>query len=368
MPYAYQLVAEKILRRIRDGEWGRGTQIPPLNDLERIFPQSRMTLYKALQELTKRGYLTMTRGRGTFVRETEERRRVAILVSPAMNHQGASPFVFQAFRHAHDWFRDNGIDSQLYAEDPLSNSGLPRGMIEELERDRLAGLLSIDTLFPTRGIFSAEWRRNAVPLVNIGAIPTPHHLYVDSGAFVDRAVKIAAAHGRRRPALLEKQEHLPEHLSRFNRATAALGMTPCLVPQDDMPARNLDYERYGFELIHRYWSCKDRPDALIVPDDVIAKGVAQGALALRLRVPDDVLIIAMTNRDAKFFYPVDVLSIEVDVRALAVSASKMLVALMQGKRVPERSIYMKPRVIQPPPVPAPAPVGRKRRVPREMTP
>lgn len=365
MPYAYQLVAEKILRRIRDGEWGRGIQIPPLNELERIFPQSRMTLYKALQELTSRGYLTMTRGRGTFVRETEERRRVAILVSQAVHHQGASPFAFQAFRHAHDWFRDNGIDSQLYAEDPLSNSGLPPGMVEELERGRLAGLLSIDTLFPSRGINTPEWMRKAIPLVNIGAIPTAHHLYVDSGAFVDRAVNIAGSRGRRHPALLEKQEHLSQHLARFNRASAAMAMSPRLLPQDDMPAHNLDFERYGFELIHRYWSCRQRPDALIVPDDVIAKGVAQGVLALRLRVPEDVLIIAMTNRDAKFFYPVDVLSLEVDVRALAIDASKMLVALMQGKHVPERSIYVKPRVIRPAAAPSPR---KKRRTTKEMMP
>src|SRR5262245_44517614 len=104
MPYAYQVVVDDILRRIRRGEWRGGEKIPPLTTLEQSYPQSRMTLYKALRDLTDRGYLSMERGRGTFVKAVHTRPRIAILTGAQVFDQGVAAFAVQAFRHAHAYF------------------------------------------------------------------------------------------------------------------------------------------------------------------------------------------------------------------------------------------------------------------------
>ncbi|MCX9158317.1 histidine utilization repressor [Niveibacterium sp. 24ML] len=63
----YQQIKEDLLTRIRGGEWGVGEAIPPEEGLARDFGVARMTVNRALRELTDAGVLTRTRGAGTFV-------------------------------------------------------------------------------------------------------------------------------------------------------------------------------------------------------------------------------------------------------------------------------------------------------------
>ena len=335
------------MRRIRQGEWREGDRLPGLNELEKLYPQSRMTLYKALRHLADRGHLAISRGRGTFVAAAHVRQRVGILASSALVNLSAAPFAFQAFRHAHAYFSRCGMDSQLYAEDPLTPTGLPTGLHQELKQKRLAGLLTIDASFPCRYMLSSEWRLQAVPHVHVGAILAPYRVYVDRLAFLDEAVDLACRQGRQRLALLERQEHIVEHWEHFCERCHARGLTPYASPSA-WPPGELPFEDYGYELMLRVAGGADRPDAVIIPDDVIAKGIAQGALALGIRVPQDLLLIAMTNRGARFFYPVPVVSIEVDVEAIVATAAGLLIDLMNGAaRLPQ--IILVPPVVASPP-------------------
>src|SRR5690606_5528962 len=238
---------------------------------------------------------------------------------PNLFQQGLTPFMSLAFRHAHAAFADRGMDSQLYAEDPLTPSRMPSGLVHELSGDKLAGLLTIDATFPTRHMTSEAWRSHAVPHVHVGAIAAPHRFYVDRRAFLERAVALAAEQGRRTVALVEKHEHLVEDLPYFRDCCADAGLAVAPVP-DAMPSASLSFEAYGYELLHRVWSQQPRPDVLVIPDDAIAKGVAQAALALGLAVPDQCTLIAMVNRGSRLFYPVPLTALEVDVARMVEGA------------------------------------------------
>ena len=339
--YEYQKIADDLLRRIRAGEWDHGQQIPPIRVLEKDYPQSQMTLYRALRHLAERGHITMARRRGTFVKAANLRERVALLTRSDVFQHGSMPFAFQAFRHAQAFLADAGMDAQLYAEDDLAETGLPAGLLNELERRQLAGLLSIDARFPARYMRDDGWKRIAVPVVNIGAYRSPHIVYVDREAFVHRAAALAARLGRRRLALVERSEHVADHFEWFRDACGRAGVGFCPHP-GHMPSPELGYEEYGYDLVQRLWRRSPRPDALLVPDDVIAKGVAQAALALRLSVPDELCIFAMTNSGTRFFYPVPVVRFEVDVEAIVARAARMLIERMRGVDVPPQTVLVPP--------------------------
>jgi len=66
-PPRYQQIKDDLLARIRAGEWKVGDAIPPEEGLARDFGVARMTVNRALRELTDAGVLTRTRGAGTFV-------------------------------------------------------------------------------------------------------------------------------------------------------------------------------------------------------------------------------------------------------------------------------------------------------------
>lgn len=329
MAFAYQIVVDQLLTRIRSGEWREGDQIPSLAELEKTFPQSRMTLYKALQHLVDQGYLTMTRGSGTFVRATRTRRRIAVLTGGNVFDHGIVPFAVAAFRHAHACFAKFGMDAQLYTEDARTESSLPAGLEEEFTRRKLAGLLTVTAGFSWRISDSVLWKSYSVPLVNLGPGPVLHSFDVDRDAFLEQAIRLAKQNGRRRVALLERHEHLGEHAARFAKMCDEAGIKFC-PPPPDMPSSELSYEEYGYELMQRVWSLSPRPDAIIVPDDVLAKGVSQGASALGIKVPRSLLIIAMTNRGSRLFYPAPIVPFEVDVESMVQSATRTLIDLING--------------------------------------
>lgn len=63
----YQKVKDHILALIQSGEWVPDTCIPSENQLVEQLKVSRMTVNRALRELTEAGYLVRLQGVGTFV-------------------------------------------------------------------------------------------------------------------------------------------------------------------------------------------------------------------------------------------------------------------------------------------------------------
>ncbi len=63
----YQQVKQLIIRRIQAGHWQPGSKIPTENDLVETLGMSRMTINRAIRELTNDGHLIRRRGSGTFV-------------------------------------------------------------------------------------------------------------------------------------------------------------------------------------------------------------------------------------------------------------------------------------------------------------
>ena len=63
----YLQVAKLMRHRIENDEWRFGEQIPTLDELEREYKVSRITLRGALDQLEAQGIVRRTRGLGTFV-------------------------------------------------------------------------------------------------------------------------------------------------------------------------------------------------------------------------------------------------------------------------------------------------------------
>ncbi len=65
----YQQIKDVINQRIKDGQWRAGQKIPSENELVDSLRVSRMTVNRALRELTREGVLNRVHGLGTFVSE-----------------------------------------------------------------------------------------------------------------------------------------------------------------------------------------------------------------------------------------------------------------------------------------------------------
>ncbi|MFC4160936.1 histidine utilization repressor [Chitinimonas lacunae] len=68
---AYQRIKDYVLGEIHAGTWRAGDLVPSENELSKRFSVARMTVNRAIRELTTDGVLTRTQGSGTFVAATK---------------------------------------------------------------------------------------------------------------------------------------------------------------------------------------------------------------------------------------------------------------------------------------------------------
>lgn len=66
----YQQIKNTIQAKIRSGDWSAGQKLPSENDLVEALGVSRMTVHRALRELTHDGLINRVHGLGSFVAET----------------------------------------------------------------------------------------------------------------------------------------------------------------------------------------------------------------------------------------------------------------------------------------------------------
>ena len=66
----YQQIIKSIQQKIASGEWTAGQKLPSENDLVAALEVSRMTINRALRELTQQGLINRVHGLGSFVAET----------------------------------------------------------------------------------------------------------------------------------------------------------------------------------------------------------------------------------------------------------------------------------------------------------
>lgn len=91
----YAQLMERIQMDIRQGVYPVGDKIPPEHELEERYGVSRVTVRRALQELTSAGLLERKQGKGTFVSQPkpEPLRRGVLGFHDSCREQGRKPSV-----------------------------------------------------------------------------------------------------------------------------------------------------------------------------------------------------------------------------------------------------------------------------------
>lgn len=339
MQYAYQDIAEDILRRIRSGEWKEGESIPGLGPLEKIYPQSRMTIYKALRYLTDQGYLAMSRGKGTIAKTGHLKPRVGIVIQTSLLRPQTTPFAFLLLGHAQDYFASRGIDAHIYTEDLSDEHHLPADLMEDMEKKRLSGVLSIQS--PAARIFvSDNGNRPSVPVVGIDCFEMRHRVYVDEEAFVDRAVVATIEAGGKSVALAGGGTTFPADyfVEQMTRAGVEIWQPDS---EGELPDAG-HTEEWGYEWMRAVLNSSTRPDIILARDDVVTKGVAQCALVHGVSVPDDIVIMSLANRESGIFYPLPVIPITVATEEIVATAGDMLSRLINDPELPPETVLVPP--------------------------
>ena len=66
----YQQIKNTIQAKIRSGDWSAGQKLPSENELVEALAVSRMTIHRALRELTQEGLINRVHGVGSFIADS----------------------------------------------------------------------------------------------------------------------------------------------------------------------------------------------------------------------------------------------------------------------------------------------------------
>jgi DNA-binding LacI/PurR family transcriptional regulator len=321
-----------------------GSRLPSEGELAKRFGVSVPTIREALQRLVEGGLVERRRGSGTYVlaRPAPEK-WVAVL----MESDIGQPFISYAHRsafqqvrrliaeagfqtHGYLGFRSAGEEGDLTCAE----------FLHDLRAGRVSAVVSIVARLPPT--LREDLRRRGIPF--IGGGPGAPRAMADSSQLVRMGARHLIDCGRERLALLAWADPLlfPAKPSIFVQAfqaeleRAGLIFRPEWVREDLHP----QWPGAGWEEFREIWQGAEKPDGLLICDDVLAQDVTVAILEQGIRVPEQLMVVTHANRGSGVWYPFPVAKVEFDPDVLAQAIADMTVKQLRGEGTPDTPVVL----------------------------
>lgn len=330
-----QQVADELRELIR-AAYKPGDRLPAVEELAARYGMSVIPVREGLLALAHEGLVIRKRRWGTFVAEPPADDRCVAIFSELDN---TLPECSHFFRRVPQMLRrhlqEHGVPSRAYMGllTQPDDGSQPTPRCDEFFHDLAAGRL--------RGVieFNSQCLRDRLR----AAIDEKQLLHVlPSYVRADYDGMLAA--GFRRLQDLGC------------RRVAVLGIVASDITADDATAREATLSRHfaaagltyrqewcrgdlkpnlpgaGWEMFREIWAARrEKPDGLLVTDDVLFSDASKAILAQRIVVPEKLRVVTHSNRGNGLFYPFPVDRLEVDPDAFATLFATRMLELLRGE-------------------------------------
>lgn len=348
----YEQVADMLRTRIESGEYKPDERLPSENELCESFKVSHITVRRALLELRKDGRIYGRQGSGTFARALPvEKPSIGLLFGPTLTNEPAhyyramlKAFLADISDRNYTCRTYDGLHGDAKTWEELRSY---RQFHDDLRRYRFAGLIEFAN--------SAEMmlhlsRQLKLPKVWFHPNRPESDVFTDSECFGREAVGYFARKGRKRIVFISEDaaanpsRNVLYKLDTLISAAHKLELPPPrLIP---IPSASIGagFEREVFDLTAetiRGWQAMpvdERPDALLVCDDIAMRAVAMALLQAGIRVPEDLLILTFASEGIDLHYGIPVARYESSPRMLARAMVDLLWKRMRAETAPPQSI------------------------------
>ncbi|MEI6492569.1 MAG: substrate-binding domain-containing protein [Verrucomicrobiota bacterium] len=329
----YAELRREILAQRKPGE-----RLPSEAELSRRFGVSVVTLRNATLALESDGFVKRISGVGVVVCERKTNGRLALVTRDVAFHPRPLYFHLRFTPLLQRNLVQAGWETVVHLQIESDPCGLAE-LRDEIARGRYAAV--IWTIGDVPKDFRAHAAKHGVTVLGGTAC---HLVKVDYDAMIQKGVDHLVRSGCHRIAGLFSgpPTELPgpgdrrasrvfdQRLARHN-----LKSTPGWVVQDT-EARLLGSGWQGFRDL---WSAsRERPDGLLVLDDVLYRDAARAILELGIKVPSQLRIVTHSNRGDDLVHPFPVSLLEVDPDEMAAAAAEFVIRSLEGHAVPARDI------------------------------
>ncbi|MBI4023925.1 MAG: GntR family transcriptional regulator [Verrucomicrobia bacterium] len=337
------LRAEILRRRLS------GCRLESESKLARRFSVSTLTVRESLATLANEGLVHRRHGSGTYVADRAERQHVGILVGFDISHPRTSYYYLRIIQQTRRFFETQGLRTKLYmrrlqlGEDPTGAPFYPE-LLDDIAVDKLCGVAAVATvphlqwLRPLRG--------KKVPL--IGSPHTfPFGVDVDHPQLARLGTRFLLEQGRRKIACLAWEgfqwqvanKDMPGAFDAFKTTMKEAGVSV----RKHWTTRELhpNLTGAGWEEFREIWHAeKEKPDGLLVCDNVLFADVVVAIMELGIRIPDQLLVVTHSVKGSGILHPFPAVRLECDPDLIALTMGEMLVKLMKKETVSEPKIYL----------------------------
>ncbi len=287
----YLQTMEQVREMLRSRKPGERIETEP--ELLRILGVSAVTLRRAIGELEREGIIERRQGSGTYYLGDSpvQRKHVAVVLGVDETSANLSPYFPKMVREIRKALGRLGIASRPYHGD------LPLGIeatgihcpdfFDDVRLGRISGMISFFT-YREPGWVSLL-RKHNIPFID----PLETRTIFPRSNFLPWAIDLADRHGRRKVAAVT-WESPTDGVNPFTRELTALAEKHKIgLERSWLDASVNGWEPgMGWERFRDIWrSAKEKPDMLIVGDDMVFSDVQHAILELGIRVPEDLLVV-----------------------------------------------------------------------------
>lgn len=332
-----------------------GDVLPTHIELARKVGVGSSTLQRALTELAAEGWIRRIPRAGTvvssrFKRQSKEKKWIAIMTR-ALFDPSVSHWDFLVLNAIAEQFGQSEYDYRIYSN-RFANAGkkgpqrVDPFLLHDIEEGLVAGLLVCGHIPAGNASLEHVLKRDRIPRLEFSAL-TPSDLCdivsLDAAAFMNAAFDELLSEGVKSTGLLRvpgmKGRDGGEQIQAYEMLCEKHGINR----KDDWEVTiSQPSESAGAEAVAKILNSGTLPDALVITDDIVAKG-ALNTLALRsIDVPGTLKVIVKGNVGSGIVYALPSTSICFDIHQLVGQGFNLLRERIEGYVGPGRRLYISP--------------------------
>ncbi len=310
----YVRVAEELRARVK--KLATGSILDSESQLATKFGVSIATIREAIRLLSAEGLLQSRQGKGTVILPPK-RQAVAVLLDLDVLDPRTSRFYFETALAIREALEAEGIRVRHYYGRATADT--PNGpcyceeFFEDLHAGRLSGVIALAT-FPAPTLLQAV-EKQGIPIVGSYS-GFPISIRPDAEQFLQVGIDYALSQGREKIAMLAWNGMLdPEfcNLAQFSKAMAARGLPAR--PEWHRADLHPNLAGAGWESFREIWTSNhEKPDAILICDDCLFPDALQAISDLKIRVPEDLLIITETRENSEIAQNRSIARLEISSR------------------------------------------------------
>ncbi|MDD2707202.1 MAG: GntR family transcriptional regulator [Verrucomicrobiae bacterium] len=322
----YQQIVQFFENQINTGHLASNTRLPPAKELAKKWGISYDSVQRAMVQLTAQKLIERKPKRGTFVASKEEKAIIGVLIGPSLTDETAYyyravlKFIREGLLKAKgpNWtVRVYDGLTELRATREADSSPAYEHFTNDLRHYPFKGIIKLPG-----GLDDWETARLAphLPIVTTGDFLHKSDVILDYERFARESVEHLAKNGCRKIVYLRTiGKPFPQDLEGIEAATQSCHLPPVEIHQlrlfdEKGDALQLAAYQKTLELIDQ-WKTNARPDALLVPDDVVARGVIEALFERTVAAPPR--IMAMANEEIDHHYGMPVIRYEFSPQRIA---------------------------------------------------